>query len=88
MENHKNEFDRYCYQVRIRGYLDESWAIWLDCATITHEITEDNHLDVTILTFPVTDQPALRGLLNRLFDLNMTILSLKMCNPNTDTNNI
>ena len=86
MEQKENEFERYCYQVKISGYLDESWAAWLDCAAIICKTTKDNQMPVTILIFPITDQPALRGLLNKLFDLNLTILSVNRCNPDNDTN--
>lgn len=88
MEQKENEFERYCYQVKIAGYLDESWAAWLDCASIIFETTEDNQMPVTILTFPITDQPALRGLLNKLFDLNLTILSVNSCNLDIEANKL
>jgi len=86
MEQQENVFEGYSYQVKISGHLDESWAIWLDCASIIHEITEDTQMPVTILAYSVTDQPALRGLLNKLFDLNLTLLSVVRCCPDTDTN--
>ena len=86
MEHQENEFERSCYQVKISGHLDESWATWLDCATIIREITEGNQMPVTILTFPVADQPALRGLLNKLFDLNLKLLSVVRCNSVADSN--
>jgi hypothetical protein len=88
MEQQENELERCCYQVMISGHLDESWGIWLDCATIVCEINEANQMPVTILTCPVTDQPALRGLLNKLFDLNLTILSVNRRNPDTDKNKL
>jgi len=84
MEQKENEFERCFYLVKISSHLDESWATWLDCAAIIHEINEDNQMPVTILTIPVTDQPALRGLLNKLFDLNLTLLSVTKCNPDTN----
>lgn len=86
MEQQENEFEGYFYQVKISGHLDESWATWLDCATIIHEKVGDNQMPVTILTLPVTDQPALRGLLNKLFDLNLTLLSVISCSPGNDAN--
>lgn len=85
MEYQDNEIERYCYKIRIASHLDESWAAWLDCASIIREITEADQMPVTILTYPVTDQPALRGLLNKLFDLNLTLLSVVRCRPDTDT---
>ena len=88
MERPENGFERNCYQVKISGHLDESWSAWLDCATIIREITQDNQMPVTILTFPVADHPALRGFLNKLFDLNLTLLSVVRCNPDTVINEI
>jgi hypothetical protein len=87
MEKQENEFDRYCYLVKISGQLDQSWAPWLGCATITSEVTEDNQMPSTILTYPVIDQPALRGSLNKLFDLNLTLLSVIRCNPDIESTN-
>ena len=86
MEDQEDELEKYFYQVKISGHLDESWTTWLDCATIIREITEGNQMPVTILTFPVADQPALRGLLNKLFDLNLTLLSVVRCNSDADSN--
>ena len=86
MEQRENEFGKYCYQVKISGHLDESWATWLSYAISICEIDEDNHMPVTILTLPVTDQPALRGLLNKLFDLNLTLLSVVKCKPEANAN--
>ena len=85
METQDNDFERHYYKIRIEGHLDESWATWLDCATISREIPEDNQKPVTILTCSFSDQPALRGLLNKLFDLNLTLLSVVRCKPDTDT---
>jgi len=88
METQDNNLERHCYKIRIEGHLDESWAVWLDCATITREITEDNQMPVTILTCIFSDQPALRGLLTKLFDLNLTLLSVVRCSPDTETNKL
>ena len=87
MEQQENEKNACCYKVKIAGLIDEGWGTWLDCVTITCEITEDDQSPVTILTYLVTDQPALRGLLNKLFDLNLKILSVARCDPDTGTEN-
>jgi len=88
MERKENEFEGYCYQIKVSGHLDNSWATWLDCIFIIREMEPDYQIPVTIMNFPVTDQPALRGLLNKLFDLNLTILSVNRCNPDADTTKI
>jgi len=59
------------YDIRIKGHLDESWSAWLDDLVITHEAD-----GVTRLSGPVADQAALLGLLRRLHDLGLTLLSV------------
>jgi hypothetical protein len=59
------------YQVRIKGHLDHQWADWFENATITPE--EDGN---TLLTLPVIDQAVLHGLLKKIRDLGMPLLSV------------
>jgi hypothetical protein len=60
------------YQIRIKGHLGHQWTDWFEGLTITQE---DN--GVTLLTGPVVDQAALHGLLRRVRDLGMPLLSVK-----------
>jgi len=55
----------------MQGHLDDQWAEWFDGMTI---ITQPD--GTTILTGPVADQAALQGLLRRIADLGMTLLSV------------
>lgn len=59
------------YHIRIKGHLDENWSAWLDDLVITHEAD-----GVTLLSGSVIDQSALLGLLRRLHDLGLTLLSV------------
>jgi len=59
------------YQIRIKGHLDCQWTDWFGALTITLE--EDG---VTLLTGPVIDQAALHGLLKKVRDLGMPLLSV------------
>lgn len=59
------------YQIRIRGHLTDQWAEWFDGMTITLE--EDGN---TRLTGPVIDQAELHGLLKKVRDVGMTLLSV------------
>ncbi len=64
------------YEIRIKGHLENRWANWFDGLTIT---LEDN--GETRLSGPVTDQAALHGLLRKVRDLGMFLISLKRIEP-------
>ncbi len=59
------------YHIRIKGHLDKSWSAWLGDLVMTHEAD-----GMTLLSGPVADQAALLGLLLRLHDLGLTLLSV------------
>jgi hypothetical protein len=59
------------YQIRIKGHLGQQWMDWFAGLTITLEENGD-----TLLTGPVVDQPALHGLLKRVRDLGMPLLTV------------
>jgi hypothetical protein len=64
------------YTIRIKGHLDEDWSEWLDHLTIKHK--EDG---TTVLTGPVGDAPAMYGLLIKLRDLGLSLISVNQCEP-------
>ena len=64
------------YQIRIKGHLSHQWADWFDGLTITLE--EDGN---TLLTGTVIDQAALHGLLKKVRDLGMPLLSVNYVEP-------
>ena len=64
------------YQIRIKGHLGHQWADWFEGLTIT---LEDN--GETLLTGPVVDQAALHGLLKKVRDLGMPLVSLNPVEP-------
>jgi hypothetical protein len=64
------------YEIRIKGHLDDKWAAWFGGLTLTRE---DN--GETLLTGPVVDQAALHGLLRKVRDLAMPLLSVTRVRP-------
>src|SRR6058998_3703270 len=64
------------YQIRIKGHLGRQWTDWFEGLTIT---LEDN--GETLLTGPVIDQAALHGLLRKVRDLGMPLLSVIRVQP-------
>jgi hypothetical protein len=64
------------YQIRIKGHLGRLWTDWFDGLTIT---LDDN--GGTLLTGPVADQAALHGLLKKVRDLGMPLISVVGLKP-------
>ncbi len=64
------------YQIRIKGHLDPRWTEWFGGLTITLEDNGD-----TLLTGPVVDQAALHGLLRKVRDLGMRLISVTSIEP-------
>src|SRR6266446_8155295 len=64
------------YQIRIKGHLGREWTDWFEGLTIT---LEDN--GETLLTGPVVDQAALYGLLRKVRDVGMPLLSVVCMKP-------
>jgi hypothetical protein len=67
------------YQIRIKGLLGPRWKDWFGGVTITPQENGD-----TILICPVVDQAALHGLLKKVRDLGMPLLSLSMMSDQED----
>ncbi|HRE27319.1 MAG TPA: hypothetical protein PK954_11845 [Anaerolineales bacterium] len=66
------------YQIKVAGRLSETWAEWFDGLTITH-----TDQDETLLTGRVVDQAALQGLLKKIRDLGLPLLSVNPVEPST-----
>ncbi|NCF67077.1 MAG: hypothetical protein GWP61_13965 [Chloroflexi bacterium] len=59
------------YEIHLKGHLADRWAYWFDGLTITLEDNGD-----TLLSGPVVDQAALHGLLKKVRDLGMPLISV------------
>ena len=78
-ERHASTQDHYesgIYEIRIKGHLDDKWADRFEGLTITLEVDGD-----TLLTGPVIDQAALHGLLKKVRDLGMPLISVSPVEP-------
>jgi len=64
------------YQIRLKGHLGSQWTDWFEGLTITLEEDGD-----TLLTGPVIDQAALHGLLKKVRDLGMPLVSVNPVEP-------
>lgn len=64
------------YQVRIKGFLDRQWTDWFDGMTVSPTGDGD-----TLLTGPVEDQAALHGLLKKVRDSGMSLVSVGPIDP-------
>jgi hypothetical protein len=76
------------YQIRVKGHLAARWATWFGDLTMTREPNGE-----TALTGPIVDQAALHGVLTKIRDLGLPLISVMECDPtqpdgpdgNTDT---
>ena len=68
------------YQIRLKGHLGAQWTDWFEGLTITLEDDGD-----TLLTGPVVDQAALHGLLKKVRDLGLPLVSISSVEPGTPT---
>jgi hypothetical protein len=68
------------YKIRINGHLDPEWSDWFEGLTVTLE--EDG---TTLLTGMVIDQAALHGLLKKVRDLGMPLVSVCSLEPGPST---
>ena len=64
------------YEIRVEGVLDQRWTAWFEGLQIGSDDSQ------TVISGPVADQAALRGLLNRVCDLGLALISVRRLDPN------
>ena len=67
------------YQIRIKGHLGPQWTEWFEGMAVTREENGD-----TLLTGPVVDQAALHGLIKKVRDLGLPLLSVKRADTSSE----
>jgi hypothetical protein len=88
----KNRFQRsnsnlgpVFYEIKVQGQLDPLWSKWFEGMTLTHLENGESGEPCTLIAGPVIDQPALHGLLAKIRDLNLTLISVRRFIPGTNT---
>lgn len=64
------------YEIRVEGHLDARWSAWFDGLSLTKESD-----GTTVISGPVVDQAALHGLLQKLRDVGMPLISITQVRP-------
>jgi hypothetical protein len=64
------------FEIRLEGHLDAHWAEWFDGMTLTPQLD-----GTTVLSGPIVDQSALQGLLRRVGDVGLTLVSVNAVHP-------
>ena len=72
-----NPRDPMIYKIRVKGHLGCQWTEWFDGLIITPEENGE-----TLLTGPVVDQAALHGLIKKVRDLGLPLISVMRIEPN------
>ena len=67
--------EQYKAQIRVQGWIGRRWANWFEGMAMVHE-GEQDEFPTTLLAGTVADQAALRGLLARIWDLNLALISV------------
>ena len=68
------------FEIRVQWLFAESWSGWLGGLAITPQANGE-----TLLTGPIVDQAALHGILDKLYAMNLPLLSLKRTEGGTET---
>lgn len=74
----EDQSQKQVYRIQIQSHLDHDWAEWFDHLAITHR--EDG---TTTLEGPIADQSALHGLLIKIRNLGLPLLSINRVEPDT-----
>jgi hypothetical protein len=64
--------ESHLHEIRVEGHVDERWSDWVEGLAFAHEAD-----GTTTLTGPLADQAALHGVLNRMRDLGVPIVSVR-----------
>jgi hypothetical protein len=72
------------YTIRVVGHVDPHWSDWFDGLTITNNTASG----VTVISGEIMDQAALHGTLNKVRNLNLTLISVTSLESRTGATNV
>ena len=68
------------YEIKVKGHIDEAWSSWFEDMAITTGFAEDG-TPVTIFTGQLDDQAALHGVIARIRDIHLPLISVCPIKP-------
>lgn len=75
MDEQPRQATGWIYQIQVEGHLNLTWSAWFEELTLTHEVDGS-----TIITGNIVDQATLHGVLNKVRDLGLTLISVQRIN--------
>ena len=69
------------YEILVQGQLDSLWAQWFEGMTLSNTENGESGLACTLIAGQIADQPALHGLLIKIRDLNLKLISVRRIIP-------
>lgn len=74
------------YEIKIKGLLDDHWQQWFEGMTLKRHESVEAEQEYTVIRGWIMDQPALHGLLAKIRDLNLTLISVRKIAANDAAN--
>lgn len=76
MDQADKSFQFSYYEIRVQGQLDSNWSDWFNGLEVTPQENGE-----TLLIGPIQDQAALQGILTKIFNLHLVLLSVRRIDP-------
>jgi hypothetical protein len=70
------------YEIKAKGHLDEQWCLWFEGLKMSTEFAADG-TPVTVFSGSIVDQAALHGVLGKIRDINMPLISVNQISPDS-----
>jgi hypothetical protein len=77
------KFTPELYEILVQGQLDSLWGQWFEGMTLSSVENGESGATCTLIAGQVADQPALHGLLIKIRDLNLNLISVRRISPQT-----